>query len=86
MEMNPKKITRVHIIFIASFFVILVPLLGFPANIELTLSIVLGALIMFLSAFQLYFDHLYGTDWARKVLNILEKKFDKKRDEDEVFE
>lgn len=72
-----KKITRIHIIVISSVLVLLLPLLGFPNMIETALIMIVAALILILASFQLYYDHLYGTSWARKSLTLLQTQVDK---------
>lgn len=70
-----KRFTRTHIIFIGAIAILVLPLLGFPGTVETTLIMIVAGLVLVLASFQLYFDHLYGTDWARRLLRILKRKF-----------
>lgn len=70
-----KRFTRIHVIVISAILILFLPLLGFPGTIETTLIMILAGLVVVLGAFQLYFDHLFGTDWARSLLGLLKRKF-----------
>lgn len=77
-----KRFTRIHVIFVTAILILLLPLLGFPGGIETSLIMILAGLILILASFQLYFDHLFGTDWARNLLEALKKKFNKTDEEE----